>query len=149
MTEIRIAGAADAEAMAGIAQNAFSHYVDRMGKQPAPMLANFDFHLRYDHCLVAVEDGHIIGYLILVLRAPEPLLDTVAVHKAHQGRGVGSLLIKEAEQMIMQAGFSSYQLYTNIHMYENIQWYKNWGFTETERREENGFMRIYMRHQLG
>lgn len=148
MTDIRIASAADAEAMAAISQNAFSHYVERMGKQPAPMLANFDFHLRYDHCLVASQDKVIIGYLILVLRAPEPLLDTVAVHNDYQGQGVGSLLLKAAEQAIVQTGFKSYQLYTNIHMYENINWYKKCGFIEIDRRQENGFMRIYMRRQI-
>ena len=152
MVNIREAKSSDAEAMRAVAQHAFHIYVDRMGKQPAPMLANFDYHLRFDSCLIAELDdeitAYVAGYVIIQFDDIEPLLDTIAVLPEHQGKRIGKALLLAAEALIGTAGYKSYQLYTNIHMTENIIWYERLGFTAFKTIIEDGFERIYMRKTL-
>ena len=155
---IRPALAKDAEAMRSIAQQAFDQYVALMGKQPAPMLANFDFHLKYDSCFIAELDGKAIGYAILQFadnkplnKDPldiEPLLDTIAVLPTYQSRGIGKTLMLALETTMKQAGHKSYKLYSNIHMTETIAWYERFGFEQFCQVTEDGFERIYMRKYL-
>ena len=168
MAMVRPALAKDAEAMRFIAQQAFDQYVARMGKQPAPMLANFDFHLKYDSCFIAEQNGKAVGYAIMQFANNEPrnnesrnnepsdtepldrepLLDTIAVLPTYQGRGIGKTLMLALETTMKQAGYKSYKLYSNIHMTETIAWYKRFGFEQLYQITEDGFDRVYMRKYL-
>jgi len=146
--KIRQAHAEDAEVLRLIAQKAFSHYVACMGKQPAPMLANFDYHLRFDRCMIAEMNSLPVGYAILQFSDAEPLMDTLAVLPEYQRQGVGRRLMQESERVIREKGFSSYQLYSNIHMTETINWYLKCGFQKQKQITEDGFERVYLRKPL-
>jgi ribosomal protein S18 acetylase RimI-like enzyme len=61
---------------------------------------------------------------------------------------LGQKLIELAEAEALRLGFSSVVLYTNLQMTENIQLYKKLGFVETERKQEKGYERVYMRKFL-
>ena len=45
-------------------------------------------------------------------------------------------------------GLTTVTLYTNERMTENIELYKRLGYTETERKAEQGYHRIYMRKSV-
>ena len=55
----------DLPAIADIAIAAYSGYVDAMGREPAPMRADFAAHLADDWLFVAEADSGIAGYMVL------------------------------------------------------------------------------------
>jgi ribosomal protein S18 acetylase RimI-like enzyme len=116
-----------------------------IGKPPAPMLDDYaDRHKVF----VLTEGESIIGVLVLIETEQSLLLDNVAVHPDYQGRGLGRQLIELAAAEALRLGFSSIILYTNVQMTENINLYKKLGFVETERKQEKGYERVYMRKLL-
>jgi N-acetylglutamate synthase-like GNAT family acetyltransferase len=87
---IRTATAADAPAIAEIVDQAYRHYIDRVGKPPGPM--RDDYAARVSEGVVWVlEEGAEIAAIIVLLPAPDYLLlDNIAVSPTRQGLGLGS-----------------------------------------------------------
>ena len=136
-----------------IARAAYAHYTARMDRDPAPMHADFAAHLNADIVFVAVDAMRMVqGYTVLMLDRQASnggwLLDNIAVHPDEQGKGIGRLLMQQCEAFLRGQDVTSYQLYTNEVMHENIDWYRGLGFVEVERRVENGFRRVYMQKRL-
>ena len=104
--------------------------------------------LIHRHKVFVLTEGDIIGVLVLIETEQSLLLDNVAVHPDYQGRGLGRKLIELAAAEALRLGFSSIILYTNVQMTENINLYKKLGFVETERKQEKGYERVYMRKLL-
>jgi ribosomal protein S18 acetylase RimI-like enzyme len=75
-------------------------------------------------------------------------IENVAVHPDYQRRGLGRRLMAFAEQEARMAGVDEMQLYTNEAMQENIALYQHLGYEEMERREHEGFRRVFMRKRL-
>jgi ribosomal protein S18 acetylase RimI-like enzyme len=94
---------------------------------------------------VLTDQENIIGVLVLIAKEQDLLLDNLAVHPDYQRRGFGRKLIELAEAEALRLGFSTISLYTNVQMTENIDLYKKLGFIETERRQEDGYQRVFMR----
>lgn len=97
---------------------------------------------------VAEEGGKIVGVLVLDTTRRGFLLDNVAVDPAHQGRGIGSVLLSRAEEEARRAGYRAIYLYTHATMTENRELYARRGYAEFARRTEQGFRRVYMRKRL-
>jgi ribosomal protein S18 acetylase RimI-like enzyme len=146
--EIRSAQLEDATAITACVVAAYSRYVARIGKAPEPMLEDYAALIRRHKVFVLADGENIIGVLVLIAKEQNLLLDNVAVHPDYQGRGLGQKLIELAEAEALRLGFSSVVLYTNLQMTENIQLYKKLGFVETERKQEKGYERVYMRKFL-
>ncbi|MEM8950829.1 MAG: GNAT family N-acetyltransferase [Pseudomonadota bacterium] len=132
-----------------IAQAAYHAYVVRLGKPPAPMVADFAVHIDRDWVIVFEQDGHVRGYAILVTSGQGVLLDNIAVDPASQRSGIGDALVRAVERRAIELGHEALDLYTNVVMADNIRWYQKLGFSETKRIEEAGFRRVYMRKMLG
>ena len=145
---IRLASPEDVPAIERVAENAYHVYVERLGRPPAPMAADFGHHIARDWVIVAECNGLIAGYAILIAGDQRALLDNVAVDPAQQRSGMGRLLIERVEQEVLDLGHRSLELYTNVVMTENIRWYEKLGFVETKRAVERGFHRIYMKKNL-
>ena len=147
--KIRKAAANDLSKIEQIARTAYQKYVSRIGKEPAPMLADFSAHLN-DDTIFVVEDGRaqdIIAYAVIVVKEGQFWLENIAVAPANSAQGVGTDLIHFVEGFI--ADFADeYFLYTNIKMIENIDWYQRIGFTEIKRMTEDGFERVYFCKKL-
>ena len=77
------------------------------------------------------------------------LLDNVAVFPDRKGQGIGRALLVHAEQEARTRGHASLYLYTNEKMTENIAMYSRAGYVEYERRQEEGFCRVFLRKMLG
>lgn len=138
----------DAEALAGCVIAAYQHYIPRLGKPPAPMLA--DYPAAITHCQVWVVDngGEIIGGLVLIPSGDYLLLDNVAVHPDHQGRGIGRALLELADAQAVAQAYGELRLYTHETMTENIALYTRLGWVETHREQQAGYNRVFMRKQL-
>lgn len=139
----------DVEAIAACAEAAYGKYVSRIGRKPAPMVADFAAHVAAGEVGVLVEGGRLVGYIVAMARPDCFFIDNVALFPDHQGRGFGRRLMAFAEQSARDLGAPELRLYTNVKMTENLGFHGRLGFVETERRHQNGFDRVYMAKGLG
>lgn len=140
---IRNATLTDLPAIKHCAQAAYEPYIRRIGKKPAPMIADFEQHVLSEQIIVAVEDANIIGYVVYFPIEQSMRLENVAVLPAYSGRGIGRALIGHVESVAGQSGLSTIELYTNALMSENLRLYPKLGYREVDRRTEDGFDRVY------
>jgi ribosomal protein S18 acetylase RimI-like enzyme len=140
---VRQAQAADTLAVTDLVRHAYGHYTARIGRQPAPMTADYGRAIADQTVWVVDVNDQIGGIIVLQNGSDHLLIDNVAVRPALQGRGIGSLLIDFAEQHARAHGLSEVRLYTNEQMTENLAYYPRRGFTEVDRRSESGFRRVF------
>jgi len=145
---IRMAVPSDAQRIADIARAAYAKYVARIGREPAPMVADFPAAIAAGHVVVIEHAGAIQGYLVAWPEQDAYLLDNIAVDPAHEGKGLGRTLIHYAVAEARRRRLPVLRLYTNVAMAENIAMYDHLGFVETHRVTEKGFDRVYMRREL-
>lgn len=126
-----------------IARLAYAPYVERMGREPAPMVQDFAEALALDRLWIAMADNDIAGYVVAYQNGASFHLENIAVHPDFAGQGIGRNLINFVETKAKDRGCKTVDLYTNIHMTENLGLYPRLGYKETARREENGFARVY------
>jgi ribosomal protein S18 acetylase RimI-like enzyme len=143
---VRKASAGDADRIKQIAAAAYAPYVARIGRPPAPMTADYDGAIGRGEVWVAVRDGAVVGFVVLVLRPDHLLLENVAADPAHQGTGVGARLLALAEEHGAETG--EVRLYTHVAMTENQAYYPRHGYVETHRASEDGFDRVFFRKRL-
>jgi ribosomal protein S18 acetylase RimI-like enzyme len=148
MLTVRRAGEADVAALTAVAAEAYRPYVPRIGREPAPMTANYGQAVGSGLTWVAEADGEIVGLLVLVVHPDHLLLENVAVRPAAQGRGVGARLLALAEDEARARGLDEVRLYTNEAMTENLAYYPRHGYTETHRAEQDGFRRVFFAKHL-
>ena len=83
---IRRAVTADAPSIAEIAVSAYRGYVAVMGREPAPMRADFQAHIDIDMVFVADATDGIAGYVVLCEINGDWWLDNIATAPRHHGR---------------------------------------------------------------
>ena len=144
---LRPAHPGDAAAVASVVDAAYSHYIERIGRKPGPMLEDYSKVIAERQVTVAERDGKVVGVLVLMTTEEGFLLENIAVHPEHRG-GIGRSLLQFAESEGRRQGFASIYLYTNQKMTENQALYSRIGYVEYDRRTGNGFARVYMRKSL-
>jgi ribosomal protein S18 acetylase RimI-like enzyme len=145
---IRAAVPADVPAIAELVREAYALYVPRIGRQPAPVTADHAGLVAAGRTSVLEADGVLAGVIVLIPGDDHLLVENVAVAPAMQGRGLGRELMSYAELRAGELGFGELRLYTNELMTENLALYPTLGYTETGRREEHGFRRVYFSKRL-
>src|SRR5262249_24411175 len=136
---IRAATAADVPAIAAIVDQAYRHYIGRVGKPPAPMLDDYAARVSEGVVCVLEKDTAIAGIIVLLPTPNYLLLDNIAVSPAHQGLGLGRRLLAFAEAEALQRGHREIRLYTHQTMVENQRLYASLGYEETGRGTEGGY----------
>jgi ribosomal protein S18 acetylase RimI-like enzyme len=142
---IRPARRDDVDAIARLTADAYGIYVERIGRPPAPMLADHAGLVAAGDVWVAETDGRIAGALVVRDAGPALLLESVAVSPAHQGRGIGRALIGHAERLASARGLDRVELYTNALMTENLAMYPRLGYERAGRRHDGGYDRVFFR----
>jgi ribosomal protein S18 acetylase RimI-like enzyme len=142
---IRGATADDAAPMRAIALAAYAKYVPRIGREPAPMGADYEAEVAANHAVVIETAGSVCGYMIAWSEPDAVFIDNIGVDPACQGGGLGRRLINHAVSQADRLGLPALRLYTNALMSENLAMYAHIGFVETHRTLEKGFHRVYMR----
>ena len=145
---VRSATATDADAVAACVNSAFSRYIERIGKPPAPMLLDFPAVIAENKVWVAEIAGIVAGVLIQYETESGFYIDTVAVLPEWHGKGVGRTLLVFAEEEALRRGYRSLYLCTNAKMTENQVLYPKIGYVEYERKIDQGYDRIFYRKQL-
>jgi ribosomal protein S18 acetylase RimI-like enzyme len=146
--EIRQARVTDLHGIRRCAEAAYSIYVPRMGKRPAPMVADFARLIGDGNVHVLSDGGTIAGFAVFYVRGNHVHLENVAVHPDFQKRGHGVQLIAYAEHFAAEAGMNAVELYTNVKMAENLSLYPRLGYKEIGRWQEDGFDRVFFRKTL-
>lgn len=144
-SELRIRSSVDrdAPAMHRLTRDAYEGYVERIGREPAPMQADYS-RLRPPACAWVLEHAdRLVGVLVCEWAPDHLLVENVAVDSAHRGRGLGAALLGWAEQQAAAAGVGEVRLYTNAAMHENIAYYPRRGYRETHRAGEGGYRRVH------
>jgi ribosomal protein S18 acetylase RimI-like enzyme len=145
---IRRAATDDAARIGAIARAAYDKYVPRIGREPAPMLADFAAEIAADHVVVIETAGKVDGYMIAWPEMDAFFIDNIAVDPARQGEGLGRQLMDHAVGEARRLSLPTVRLYTNVAMTENLSMYARIGFVETHHAIEKGFHRVYMRWNL-
>ena len=116
IVEIRKAVLGDLACLRACAQVAYGKYIDRIGKAPAPMNADFARQVAAGSVYVALRGSEFAGYVAFYPQGDHLHLDAVAVLPAHSGQGVGKALIGFVEQTARRAGLKAVELNTNEAM---------------------------------
>ena len=146
--EVRLATDGDAGQVRALVNEAYCVYVERMGRQPAPMDADYDTLIGAGHVWIAVGAEGLLGLIVLEPRADHLFIENIAVSPRCRGRGLGSELLAFAEARARAAGLGELRLYTNALMFENLSYYPRRGFVETHRARSSGFDRVFFAKTL-
>jgi len=143
---LRRATAADLPAIKAIIDAAYARYLTLMDKQPAPVFRDYGPSVQEGTTWVA--GSPVMAVITLYPRESHLLVENVAVHPDAQGRGLGRALMEFAEREATRRGFARMALVTHEAMTENQAIYARLGYTEVDRRAEDGYRRIYMEKPL-
>lgn len=140
----------DLAAIRSCAEAAYARYVPAIGRRPAPMDIDFAAKIAGGEVHVVRDGaGALQGFVIFAARPGHMFLESVAVVPGAAGRGIGKSLIRHCEDEARRRGLQAVHLYTNERMTENLSIYPHLGYIEVDRREEDGFSRVYFEKRLG
>ena len=147
---VRPAEPEEAAVVGDLVRASYSKYVERIGREPAPMREDYAALIRAGEVWVLAGEagGEVLGVLVMRPAEDHLFLGNVAVAPGHQGRGLGRELKAVAEERAKGAGLSEIRLYTNEKMWENLAVYGKLGFEETGRGLDGGYRRVFMRKRL-
>jgi len=145
---IRPGEEADVEGVAAIVERAYEGYVEEVGGRPAPMDADYLETVRAGTLFVAEDGGSVAGAIVLVPADGHLRIDNVAVDPGRQGAGIGRSLLAFAEDRARELGLAELRLFTHVLMTRNQRIYGLLGYSEDERRNDNGFERVFYSKRL-
>jgi ribosomal protein S18 acetylase RimI-like enzyme len=146
--DVRIARPEEAPAIRDLARAAYSKYVERIGKEPAPMLDDYSRLVAAGDVWVARVGEVLVGLLVMRAQDGHLLVENVAVAPDRQGEGLGRRLMAFAEEQAARRGLREVRLYTNEKMSENVSFYTDLGYEETGRGLDGGYRRVFMRKRI-
>ena len=147
-TFLRAATCSDVSSIEHCAIAAYEKYVVRLGRKPAPMVADFESLVAQGRVVVACSNERLVGFVVFYPVEDVIHLENVAVLPVMSGQGVGKMLIAHVEDAASKQGYRSVELYTNEVMTENLHIYPSLGYRETDRRTEDGFNRVYFMKEV-
>ncbi len=145
---VRKAAPDDVPALRAVAAAAYAPYLDRIGRPPAPVSADYGAAVARGDVWVAVGANGVMGLLVLVVRPDHLLLENIAVHPAAQRSGVGARLLARAEDEAAALSLTEIRLYTNAAMTENLAYYPRHGYVQTHRAVQDGYSRVFFAKHL-
>ena len=145
---IRTAILKDVRAIEAVILDAYGKYVERIGRTPAPMEADYEQLVAKGDVWVLELDGEVAGLMILRSEPDHLLIGNVAVASAYQGHRLGSRLLAHAEAEAQRRGYEEMRLFTNEMMHENLAIYTRLGWSPYDQAEQDGFRRVFMRKRV-
>jgi ribosomal protein S18 acetylase RimI-like enzyme len=147
-TRIRRAGAPDRAAVVACVDVAFRGFIPKIGKPPAPMLADYGALIAKGQVHVLEADGELAGVLVTEAKADHLFVDVVAVRPERRRQGLGRSLMAFAAAEARRLGLAEVRLYTHEVMVEALALYPALGYHEIGRRVEDGYARVYFGKRL-
>lgn len=140
---------ADAAAVRDLTRAAYAKWVSVIGREPAPMTADYDVAVR-DHMVDLLHlDGALVALIEMRPEADHLLIVNVAVSPIYQGHGYGRTLLAHAEELARSLGLDEVRLYTNGSFADNVKLYKGVGY-RVDREEVHPLLgvAVYMSKRL-
>ena len=146
----RLAGPADASAIATLVNAAYAKWVPILGRKPMPMLVDYGRAV-IEHRIDVIEAAGSLAALIETNAAPDHLfIENIAVAPAQQGQGLGVRLLAHAETLARDSRLETLRLLTNGLMQANISLYQRHGYLITQIEERApGWSVVHMSKSLG
>lgn len=145
---VRLAKLEDLAFVQNCANHAYSPYIQRLGRVPAPMLADFSAQIARNQIHIATLANDNVGFAVFYPQSDCLFLENIAVLPTHTGKGIGRFLLHYIEQHAHETGLDRVELYTNIAMHENLAMYAHLGYKEFKRAEQDGFHRVFLRKRV-
>ena len=127
---------------------AFGAFTARIGKPPAPLLADYAALIARRQVHLIEEAGSVAAVIVLAGQADHLFVDVVAVRPRRQRQGFGRRLMAFAADEARRRDLREIQLYTHEVMSGALALYRALGYQETARRLEDGYARVYLRKVL-
>lgn len=148
VAEWRRAEAKDAIAIRELTRAAYAKWVEVIGREPMPMVADYSAALREHLFDLIYLRGTLAGLIETHVGLDHLLIINIAVAPDFQNRGLGKMLMAYAEAQAVALRFSEIKLYTNQRFTENIQFYARLGYTVEREEPMNGGVAVHMRKVL-
>jgi N-acetylglutamate synthase-like GNAT family acetyltransferase len=142
-SHLRRAAPDDVDGIGRLVAAAFDKYVDRIGRAPAPMTADYAELVETSRVWVVEDRDEVVAVLVTRAESDHLLLDVVAVAPTAQGGGHGRVLLARADQDAREQDSPEIRLCTNEAMTENLEFYPRRGFRETSRAIQDGYHRVF------
>ncbi len=146
--EIRLARADEQDAVATCVNDAYSQWIDVIGRKPRPMLADYGELIAQGVVYVVPGEAGLRGLIVIWPEDDAMLIENVAVCPSYQLQGIGHALLTFAEAQARAAGLTEMRLYTNALMAANIALYTRFGYRETQRQVEPLYTIVWMQKSI-
>jgi pimeloyl-ACP methyl ester carboxylesterase/N-acetylglutamate synthase-like GNAT family acetyltransferase len=134
--QLRLGSPDDADAIRALTRQAYAAWVALIGREPLPMMADYDAALRQHRFDLAYRGGELIGLIETRAEPDHLLVINVAVAPAQQSAGLGRRLLAHAEALAREQGLTALRLYTNARFDRNLAIYRRLGYA-VDREETN------------
>jgi GNAT superfamily N-acetyltransferase len=126
---LRRATPEDAAAVRALVRAAYAKWVPIIGREPTPMMADYDQAVR-DHVVdLLFVDEHLTAVIEMIVEAELLLVENTAVRPDQTGKGYGRTLMLHAVELARSMGCRRLRLYTNRLMTQNIALYQRLGYS--------------------
>lgn len=144
--DIRRATPADSESVLQLTREAYAKWVPLIGREPLPMTVDYGVAVREHLIDLAERNGELLGLVEMIVNPGWLLIENIAVRPDQQGKGLGDLLLRHAQNAATSLGLHELRLYTNALFAANIAFYAKRGFIEYHRGSiVPGSETVYMR----
>lgn len=140
----RLATQPDAPAIQALVHAAYAKWVPVIGRDPLPMQADYANSVKHHRFDLLEAEGALVALAETVPQGDHLLLVNLAVHPAHQRRGLAGQLLHHVESLAAAAGLLGVRLYTNKLYTENIAFYAAAGYRIEREAPLNGGTAVHM-----
>jgi molybdopterin-guanine dinucleotide biosynthesis adapter protein len=126
--KIRRAIAPDAKAVRNLTRLVYAKWIASIGREPFPMTADYEAAVENHWIDLLEEDGKLLGLVEMIPRSDHLFIENLAVAENNQGGGLGTLLLRHAEDSAKAARLPEVQLATNKAFASNLTFYQKRGY---------------------
>lgn len=141
---LRRAGHADAPAVRQLVRDAYAKWVPAMGREPMPMLADYDLAVREHEVDLAYVDGTLVALIEMIVHPDHLFIENIAVAPGKQGLGLGRHLLRHAEARARELRLAEMRLLTAQEMAGNAAFYQSFGYKIDRTEPFKGGFTVYM-----
>lgn len=145
---LRTAISADAGPIRELVRAAYAKWVPVIGREPRPMLADYDQAVREHRIDLLFLATRMVGLIETLLHDDHLWIENVAISPDEQGRGYGRRLLAHAEQLALTAGRHEIRLLTNAAFAANVQLYQRVGYAIVQSEPFMGGTTLHLRKPM-